>query len=104
MSCGGCACAVITPSYPRAITHSTHLRASLDPSSHFIELIYNRQEAARSLVAILSSTEVSAEGSDGPEGLRERGQQLPVDFSKAQTEPLLITTNTSPGMNYAFLV
>lgn len=60
--------------------------------------------AASLLVAILSTTEVSAEGSDGPEGLRERGQQLPVDFSKAQTEPLLITTNTGPAMNYAFLV
>lgn len=84
----------------------THLRASLDPSSHFIELICNGQEAAQCsiLVAILSTIEVSAEGSDGPEGLRERGQQLPVDFSKAQTEPLLITTNTGPAMNYAFLV
>lgn len=40
-------------------------------------------------------------------GLREqgqRGQQLLVDFSKAETERLLITTNTGAAMNYAFLV
>jgi len=40
----------------------------------------------------------------GPRDSGERGQQLPVDFSKAETEPLLITTNTGAAMNYAFLV
>lgn len=40
----------------------------------------------------------------GPREWGERGQQLPVDFSKAETEPLLITTNTGAAMNYAFLV
>lgn len=39
-----------------------------------------------------------------PRELGERGQRLPMDLSKAETEPLLITTNTGAAMNYAFLV
>lgn len=40
----------------------------------------------------------------GPREWGERGQWLPVHFSKAETEPVLLTTNTGAAMNYAFLV
>lgn len=67
-------------------------------------LVRGSAAAASWPVSIFSPIVVSAEGSDGPKGMGGEGTAASCAFQKAETELVLLTTNTGTAMNYAFLV